>query len=493
MLGQKNKTRVYSVNKGIGFASSGVEYAQKYRMELLKGVDVNDYYVFLNYLSKNISVYTSPMGYQNEDVIWIYNYLSGRKTEKSTYTIADFLETIPNNYVVKEEKNCCLVQIEQQNIVYKIWMLANQIVDRIDYIVNGTLMNVMHFDQSLNNIEHYNKGKLARRSFFGTNGEVKYEQFYLDGKISLTSIDNQLLYGEYAFYRYFFERLKLSMNDAVIIDRPLDVIEGVLPVLTQNTRVYSVIHAEHYNESLSSDVEHILWNNNYEYTFEHAESFTGIIVSTDRQKEILDKQLTHKTMIKTIPVGYIDKQQPLGEYQPQKLITASRLAVEKHIDVIVKAVANLRSVYPKLTLDIYGEGGKRGELKQLIKELKADEYIFLKGHSNLTGVYRQYDAYVSASTSEGFGLSLLEAISENLPLIGVDVEYGNREFIDSGKNGVLYKKVELKELHKELEKAIIDYYEQKIDQIGRANSRQKAAKYLKETISQQWQELLVIE
>jgi Domain of unknown function (DUF1975). len=37
---------VYSVNKGIGYASSGVEYAQMYRKELFEYLDLNDQYIF---------------------------------------------------------------------------------------------------------------------------------------------------------------------------------------------------------------------------------------------------------------------------------------------------------------------------------------------------------------------------------------------------------------------------------------------------------------
>ncbi len=39
--------------------------------------------------------------------------------------------------------------------------------------------------------------------------------------------------------------------------------------------------------------------------------------------------------------------------------------------------------------------------------------------------------------SEGFGLTLMEAIGGGLPIIGFDVRYGNPTFIDEGKNGYL--------------------------------------------------------
>ena len=85
---------------------------------------------------------------------------------------------------------------------------------------------------------------------------------------------------------------------------------------------------------------------------------------------------------------------------------------------------------PDVTLDIYGQGGEMGRLSQLINQYKANSYIRLMGQHDLTTVYQKYAAYIAGSTSEGFGLSLLEAVGSGLPMIGFDVPYGNQTFID---------------------------------------------------------------
>ena len=55
----------------------------------------------------------------------------------------------------------------------------------------------------------------------------------------------------------------------------------------------------------------------------------------------------------------------------------------------------------------------------------------------LEEIYKNYEVYLSASTSEGFGLTLMEAIGSGLPIIGFDVPYGNQTFVTEGKNGYL--------------------------------------------------------
>ncbi|WP_153059433.1 glycosyltransferase, partial [Streptococcus suis] len=87
--------------------------------------------------------------------------------------------------------------------------------------------------------------------------------------------------------------------------------------------------------------------------------------------------------------------------------------------------------------DIYGSGGEQGKIETIIKEYGAEDYIQLKGHQDLTEVYQDYELYLTASKSEGFGLTLLEAIGAGLPLIGFDAPYGNQTFIQDGLNGYL--------------------------------------------------------
>lgn len=42
---------VYNINFGIGWASSGIEYAQAYRAKLLRQLDRNVKFIFLDFIS----------------------------------------------------------------------------------------------------------------------------------------------------------------------------------------------------------------------------------------------------------------------------------------------------------------------------------------------------------------------------------------------------------------------------------------------------------
>ena len=166
------------------------------------------------------------------------------------------------------------------------------------------------------------------------------------------------------------------------------------------------------------------------------------ITATEEQNKLLREQfLKYKGVepaVYTIPVGSLDElKYPTVNRNPYSIMTASRLAMEKHIDWIIEAVVKARETVPQLTLDIYGKGGEEQKLKDLIKKLGAENYIILRGQQNLKEIYQDYELYLSGSMSEGFGLTLMEAIGGGLPIIGFDVRYGNPTFIDEGKNGYL--------------------------------------------------------
>ena len=185
--------------------------------------------------------------------------------------------------------------------------------------------------------------------------------------------------------------------------------------------------------------------------------------------------------------------QPQGPRQPYSLMTSSRLASEKHIDWLVAAVVEAKKTLPQLRFDIYGEGGERRKLTQMIEAAGAQDYIHLKGHQHLAEVYQQYEVYLTASTSEGFGLTLMEAVGSGLPLIGLDVPYGNQTFVDSGQNGFLIPRPESDDpayMTQAFVQQIIAYYQQDRQQKAQAYSYQKAEPFLHEHLAQAWAQFI---
>lgn len=231
--------------------------------------------------------------------------------------------------------------------------------------------------------------------------------------------------------------------------------------------------------------------------FNHVRDIDFYIVATQDQKRVLQQQFEKyknlKPKIYTIPVGNISRLNNEQQRKPYSIITASRLANEKHVDWLIKAVVKAHKVNSDISFDIYGEGSERKKLQQIIDNSQANSYIKLKGHVNLAEVYKQYELYLSGSTSEGFGLTLMEAVGSGLGIIGFDVYYGNTTFINNHINGfkVPIDTVNIDEnnLVTELANKILLFFTQNKEKV-RAGSYQIAEKYLIENIKEDWKKLI---
>ena len=119
--------------------------------------------------------------------------------------------------------------------------------------------------------------------------------------------------------------------------------------------------------------------------------------------------------------------------------------------------------------------------------------LFRSGQHNLDEVYEQYEAYVSASQSEGFGLTLMEAVGSGLPIIGFDVRYGNQTFIDDGKNGYripIYDEMDQKEKITLLAKKIVHMLTEDDMEAFSEHSYEKAEAFLTKEVVKKWISLL---
>ncbi|UXR71769.1 MULTISPECIES: accessory Sec system glycosyltransferase GtfA [unclassified Staphylococcus] len=494
---------IYNINFGIGWASSGLEYAQSYRAKLLRGLNVSTKFVFLEFINnENIQTLTENIGFKDDEVIWLYQYFTDIPVAPTTYTVTDIVNDIHESveHETHEGKIKRLYLPGEQNFITCYLKYEDQdIVDRAEFVINGMLVRKDFYSYVRTFSEYYapsdKAAKVYMRQFYNENGTVAYTE-YIDGKTNLYDFPDQKLYSREAFIAYFIQKLKLTSEDIVILDRASAVGQAIL----QNkgdAKVGVVVHAEHFSVN-ATDEDHVLWNNYYEYQFAQHDEIDFYITATDLQNQILTEQfnkyLNVKPRVVTIPVGSVHElKYPKTKRRPYSMISASRLASEKHIDWLVRAAIIAKKSVPELQFDIYGEGGQKEALRTIIQEHQAQDFIHLKGHVKLDDVYANYQLFVSGSTSEGFGLTLLEAVGSGLGMIGFDVNYGNPTFIRDQKNGYLIP-IDVKE---ESSEDIVARYAEHIVRFfndgpkqPHKTSYQLARPYLTPDVQQQWQDLI---
>ncbi len=490
---------IYNFNLGIGWASSGVEYAQAYRANLLRKVGAEAKFVFTDMFPRdNIQHMTENIGFLDQEVIWLYTFFTDCKISPVTYTLKDLEKTIGDKeYKFTRDGKIAKYLFAENNSFYTVYMVdeTSDLVHRVEMVSRGYLIRKDYYTYCRIYSEYYapldNKAHLYQRRFFNEDGTVAYEEI-TDNDVVMYQFPDRLLCSKEELVGYMVERLQLTEKDIVIIDRTTGIGQTILQH-TGPAKVGIVIHADHFSENGTDEVN-ILWNNYYEYAFSQYKHISFYITATDAQNKLVKEQfMKYKGVnptVYTIPVGSLDEfKYPDGERKPYSLITASRLATEKHVDWLVEAVAKAREQVPELSLDIYGKGGEEQKIKELIAKLKCEDCIRLCGQQNLTEVYQKYEGYLSGSTSEGFGLTLMEAIGAGLPIIGFDVRYGNQTFIDDGQNGYqipVYDKMDNKERVRELADRIVRLFTEADLEAFHEHSYEKAQNYLTTEVEKRW-------
>lgn len=491
---------IYNFNLGIGWASSGVEYAQAYRAKMLRSIGADAKFIFTDmFIHENIEHMTKNIGFLDSEVEWLYTFFTDFKIAPVTYTLSDFEKTIPDSsYEFSRNGKICRYTFKDKNNFYNVYMVdeKNDKVHRVEYVSSGMLIRKDFFTYGRIFTEYYapfdNKAHLYQRRFYNTDGSVAYEEI-IDDEFVMYKFKDKVLYSKEELIGYMVSLLNVTEKDTVIIDRSTMLGQPIL----QNckpAKVGIVVHADHFSEKDTNE-DTILWNNYYEYDFNMAKHIDFYICSTDAQSDLLREQFKKykniEPKIYTIPVGGLNELKvPKEKRKPFSLITASRLASEKHVDWICKAVIKAHKVYPEINLDIYGVGKEEEKLKEIIRGCKASDYIHLMGQQDLSEVYQNYEAYIAGSTSEGFGLSLMEAVGGGLPIIGFDVRYGNPTFIRDGKNGFLLPlPKEEKDKIQALCDGVIRLFKMDMDQVHE-ESYKIAKEFLTSEVQKRWEKVV---
>jgi glycosyltransferase involved in cell wall biosynthesis len=121
------------------------------------------------------------------------------------------------------------------------------------------------------------------------------------------------------------------------------------------------------------------------------------------------------------------------------LLYVGRLAREKNLGRLLRAVHAAVRVVPNVTLLVVGEGDEERSLRRLAAHLEIADRVRFVGpvpHGAVGAWYQVADLFVFPSVSETQGLVVLEAMAHGLPVLAVR-SVGTSDFIVDGVSGVL--------------------------------------------------------
>lgn len=485
---------IYIFDLLVGYEANGVDNSQAHRARVFSKMNLDYYYIFSVLPPRYKISYFRDIGIPEDRMIIAPFYLVGEKEVKSTISVEEMIRKLS-----LDDSEC--IERNFQKIVYQlteehkliIWF-ENNMVYQVEHLYLDRLYQRDYYTSYLICREYLQKDGFNwhHRLFYNSTGALVYEGFQISGKIRYC-FDINWIDGDFGLMDLFIKSLSLSKDDTVIMDR----ISG-FPYSQSLLRYAKDVKKGVFLHSIHQ-LRYGDMNYEYFYLFKYATEFDFVIVSTELQKIELEKYLTNLDLkycpIVVIPAASIEELSlNRDKVIPYSAMIAARLEPRKQIHIAIKAAIKVREVIPQFHLNIFGKGGEYEKLNQIITENNAQDYIKLCGYQILTEQYRKHQLYISTASWETLGITLLEAVTNGLGIIGLDAPYGGPIFIENGKNGFLIPEAESKtedELIEKISEAIIKYYE--LDQdIVTKYSYAIARNYLDETVADKWLKVLSV-
>ena len=171
-----------------------------------------------------------------------------------------------------------------------------------------------------------------------------------------------------------------------------------------------------------------------------------------------------ETPIESIPTGvYVDEfregdgksfRKKLG-IPEQALVIGhlGRLAPEKNLPFLSRAVAGICEKKKDVHFLVIGEGSSKNDIREMFRKKNIENRLHLAGKlkgRELVDGYHAMDFFAFASTSETQGMVLTEAMAAGLPVIALDAP-GAREVVKDDINGKLIMNEDRREFMQGLE------------------------------------------
>lgn len=279
---------------------------------------------------------------------------------------------------------------------------------------------------------------------------------------------NHLSALHYIFTNLMFKKYVRQFGKPDIIQAHVTKISGETAVKLGKRYNIPVVITEHHSNT-------VIVSKNMNETIEDADCF--VCVSSYLKDKIGDKDTV------VIPNFISDRKVVVHKDKNLfKIITVSSMTENKNTMLLLKAISRLKS-YDNIELSIIGDGPQYKTILEFIKKNNLKNVKILGNIANDKVIYEiaKSDVLVSTSYIETFGVSILEAISQGVPVIATNS--GGPIDIINNINGIILEGFCEKELADKIieiknKKIIFDETKIRKDYISRFSSSVTVKKYI---------------
>lgn len=458
----------FFINATMPKQKSGIEHAELKRLDLFNKNN-EPARVVLRDWDPNAHINANNAGIADEQLINMFDYFQ------------EAMQLVPKQVQVQDiEFGVLNAKITDEPEKKRYLVTSNeQLVARVNYNPEaGQRVQSVEWFDGFNNlycVDYYDsRGFVSLKQWYTPDNKIGTETWQTpSGRTVIEAFHKQTMAGEshktgwrlinqqnqvYQFdtltelTKYFFDCLN---DDFWSVDQPNVFIAdrthlGDWGLRYLNKPAYTVFHLHNAHTANAQDSAAPLLNNNYEYSLNAINDYDAVVSATHKQTADVRARFQPKTKLFTIPVGIVPDRLsqaphiPLADREFGKMVVFSRIAWEKHLDDLVRAIGIVHQEFPQVTLDIYGYPDPsdnykaRREVEQVIADYQLENVVTLKGYTtDIDAVQNNAMMYGLTSRMEGFNLAIMEAISHGLIAFSYDVNYGPNEIVEDGVNGAV--------------------------------------------------------
>ncbi|WP_433220999.1 glycosyltransferase [Microtetraspora malaysiensis] len=161
---------------------------------------------------------------------------------------------------------------------------------------------------------------------------------------------------------------------------------------------------------------------------------TSTASARDEWARLLDDDLSVHTIPDALPAG----PWPRSRMDNRIVSAGGRLVPVKSYNRLIRAFAIVADKRPDWRLRLYGTGPEEKRLRGLVSELDLHNHVYFMGAtSDLPGEFAKASIVAVPSRQEAPGMSVVEALSCGVPVVGFEGSRGPAEFVRPGHDSVL--------------------------------------------------------
>ncbi|MBI4010634.1 MAG: glycosyltransferase family 4 protein [Candidatus Aenigmarchaeota archaeon] len=267
------------------------------------------------------------------------------------------------------------------------------------------------------------------------NGE-KLRKFEKIGKLNVHRVPFKLV------MRYNFSpealRLILDLNYDVLHIHSIGYFTDIIPVIKnkKNVKVIVSTHGGIFHTTHMDFLKKIYFKSFTKKALKQAD----YVIATSKKDERLFSKICNRNKIEVICPGVDWKELSKlpGTKSTNTVLYVGRFSENKRLDKMLHVIAKAKKRIIGVKLLMVGEDwGEKRKLLLLVKKLKLNENVsFVSGIEDHYKYYSKANLFLLSSAYEGFGTSVVEAMSTGMPVIVNDIKTMH-EIVSDGNDGYI--------------------------------------------------------